>query len=582
MKGTLQTPIVILTACVFLAIGCKGPQDQVSPQKVIDNEVEKVVLDVSGKMGMTASELMKDKITASGYDSAAYEIEYRDIKPDDAKRIVSATFILKKKSLQSKVRTVTIAGFKIKDTINPPPPPVPETENITIEEAELLSAIGLTKGDQTASAAAKKVAAEQGHTVGALTLTKAQAISYDDEAGTFTVKIKGNKNGKTFEQEITVSGFTHPYASALTAVKNCTFNLDAAIEDNLSIDKYIEKINQEIQKHLTFEVLLENQRVISLGDTDTYRFTVQASNDTGELKVSNINYTLKYRKCSAGGTETAEEKPYNTMQNIVRKQKKPYFMENDVFTYILKKTDDSFIKASNNEFASSFSAFAKAHGSTPNNLLDMIKIQKYIALYDTKDADEHLPVKIAAGLYNAKNGTINANDVEGTLTLQYCITTEEKLADHINNSSESTITAISKPVTKSGFRKTNAETLKALFEFKVEKQGGGTAANAQTAWCAYQFPTSSNNWPLLSEDYKAKQLPSFNGKPFRITINAGDTPKDFFAVENVTHLSKGSGDVKILLKGAVLNKTAGTTDLTVTFMLSDNKTVDVTYPHAIH
>lgn len=436
MKGTLQTPIVILTACVFLAIGCKGPQDQVSPQKVIDNEVEKVVLDVSGKMGMTASELTKDKITASGYDSAAYEIEYRDIKPDDAKRIVSVTFILKKNSLQSKVRTVTIAGFKIKDTINPPPPPVPETENITIEEAELLSAIGLTKGDQTASAAAKKVAAEQGHTVGALTLTKAQAISYDDEAGTFTVKIKGNKNGKTFEQEITVSDFTHPYASALTAVKNCTFNLDAAIEDNLSIDKYIEKINQEIQKHLTFEVLLENQRVISLGDTDTYRFTVQASNDTGELKVSNINYTLKYRKCSAGDTETVEEKPYNTMQNIVRKQKKPYFMENDVFTYILKKTDDSFIKASNNEFASSFSAFAKAHGSTPNNLLDMIKIQKYIALYDTKDADEHLAVKIAAGLYNAKNGTINANDVEGTLTLQYCITTEEKLADHINNSSE--------------------------------------------------------------------------------------------------------------------------------------------------
>ena len=158
MKGTLQTPIVILTACVFLAIGCKGPQDQVSPQKVIDNEVEKVVLDVSGKMGMTASELTKDKITASGYDSAAYEIEYRDIKSDDTKRTVSATFILKKKSLQSKVRTVTIAGFKIKDTINPPLPPVPETENITIEEEELLSAIGLTKGDQTASAAAKKIA----------------------------------------------------------------------------------------------------------------------------------------------------------------------------------------------------------------------------------------------------------------------------------------------------------------------------------------------------------------------------------------------------------------------------------------
>ena len=490
MKGTLRTLFFIPVACIFLAIGCHGPQNQVSPQKVI--------------------------------------------------------------------------------------------ENITIEEEELLSAIGLTKGDQTASAAAKKIAAKQGHTVGALTLTKAQAISYDDEAGIFTVKIKGNKNGKTFEQEITVNGFTHPYASALTAVKTCTFNLDAAIADNLSIDKYIEKINQEIQKHLTFEVLLENQRVISLGNTDTYRFTVQARKDNDQLKVSDIKYILKYKKCLAGGNETVEEKPYETMQSVVLQQKKPYFTEENVFQYVLSKTDETFIKVSSNEFASIFYALAHEHGSTPDDLLDMTIIQKYIDCYATKDADEHLAVKIAAGLYNAKNGTISADDSEGTLTLQYCITTEEKLADHINNSSESTITAISKSITKSGFRKANAETLKALFEFKSEKQGGDTAVDALAAWRTYQFPTPSKNWRLLSEDYQAKQLPSFNNKKFRITINAGDTPQDFFAVDNATHLSKGSGDVKILLKGVVLNKTAGTTDLTVTFMLSDNKTVDVTYPHAIH
>lgn len=212
----------------------------------------------------------------------------------------------------------------------------------------------------------------------------------------------------------------------------------------------------------------------------------------------------------------------------------------------------------------------------------MTKIQKYIDLYDTKGADEHLAVKIAAGLYNAKNGTINANDVEGTLTLQYCITRDDKLADHINNSSEGSITAISKPVTKSGFRQANAETLKDLFEFKVEKQGGGTAADAQAAWHTYRFPTSSNNWPLLSEDYQAKPLPSFNDKKFRITINAVETPQDFFAVENATHLSKGSGDAKILLKGVVLNKPADTIDLKATFVLSNNETVNVTYPHAIH
>lgn len=493
MKRTLRTLFFIPVACIFLAIGCHGPQNPVSPQKVI--------------------------------------------------------------------------------------------ENITIEEAELLSAIGLTKGEQTASAAAKKIAAEQGHTVGALTLTKAQALSYDDEAGTFTVKIKGNKNGKTFEQEITVNGFTHPYASALTAVKNCTFNLDAAIEDNLSIDKYIEKINQEIQKHLTFEVLLENQRVISLGNTDTYRFTVQARKDNDQLKVSDIKYILKYKKCLAGGTETVEEKPYETMQSVVLQQKKPYFTEENVFQYVLSKTDESFIKVSSNEFASIFYALAHEHGSTPDDLLDMTIIQKYIDCYATKNADEHLAVKIAAGLYNAKNGTISADDSEGTLTLQYCITTKEKLADHINNSSESTITAISKSITKSGFRKANAETLKALFEFKSEKQGGGIAVDALAAWRTYQFPTPSKNWRLLSEDYTnyhKQGFPSFNNKKFRITINATDTPQDFFAVDNATHLSKGSGDVKILLKGVVLNKTAGTTNLKATFVLSNNETVDVIYPHAIH
>ena len=320
-----------------------------------------------------------------------------------------------------------------------------------------------------------------------------------------------------------------------------------------------------------------------MGETDAYRFTAKAAKNNGQLQVMDIEYVLKYRKRPVGGSETVEEKPYSIMGNVVRQQKKPYFTEDDVFTYVLRKAkaDKNFVKASPNAFASRFSASGKFLGNR-GDLFDMTKIQKYIDLYSTKDENEHLAAKITAGLYNAKNGTINANDSEGTLILQYCVTTEEAFAEHLANVSERSITAISEPVTKSGFRKADADTLKALFEFKSEKQIGYSAKEAQAEWKKYQFPSSSYNWPLLLKGSQAKSFPSLNNKKFRITINAVDTPQNFFAVETATHLSKGSDGAQILLEGVVLQKTADTTDLTVTFLLSDGKTIDVLYPHTIH
>lgn len=586
MKRTLRSLLPMLLTCLFLAIGCDGPQDMASPQKLIDSEVEKVMLVVSDKPRLTASELTKDKITALGYASATYEIEYRDIKPDDEKGTVSVTFILKKASLKSKERTITIDDFKVsskpQNPGKPQNPPSSGTETIMIDETELLSAFGFIKGEQTASAAAKKIAAEHAHIVGALTLTEAQAISYDDKAGTFAVKIKGSKDGKSFEQKMTVTDFTYPYASPLNAVKTCEFNLDAAIEDNLSIDRYIEKINPEIQKHLTFKVLLENSQEISLGETEAYRFKAQASKDGTKLKVSNIQYTLKYRKLTAGGNEEKTEEPYTTMQSTVIQQKKPYFTEDDVFKYVLSKTDESFIKASSGTFASSFSARAKYFGNT-DNLLDTDNIKKYTDLYAAKDEGEHLAVDIFAGLYNAKHGTISANDAEGTLELQYCITTREKFEAHITNTAlGSQIKAVSKPVTKSGFKKADAAALKALFEFKIEKKPQEEGAAAQTAWKDYRFPTSDATWPLLANGTPRSFPSTLNGKPFRITINADDNPQVFFAEAAGTHLSKGTDGLQILLNSVILTKAAGVTDLTVTFVLSNNENVDVVYLPAIH
>lgn len=236
---------------------------------------------------------------------------------------------------------------------------------------------------------------------------------------------------------------------------------------------------------------MANARIISLGETDAYQFRVQARNDNNQLKVSDIKYVLKYKKCLAGGNETVEEKPYEIMQSVVWQQKKPYFTEENVFQYVLSKTeaDESFVKASNGTFASHFSASGQLLGNI-GDLFDMTKIQNYIDLYSAKGEGEHLAAKMTAGLYNAKNGAINANDVEGTLTLQYCITTEDAFAEHLANGSERSITAISKRVTKSGFRKTTAETLQALFECKSEKQIGYSAEEAHAEWEKYQFPTT--------------------------------------------------------------------------------------------
>ena len=67
----------------------------------------------------------------------------------------------------------------------------------------------------------------------------------------------------------------------------------------------------------------------------------------------------------------------------------------------------------------------------------------------------------------------------------------------------------------------------------------------------------------------------------RMTINDTETPADFFACNNPGHLSKSTNGTKILLEGVVLEKRAGEENLHVTFILSNNQPVTVTYAHFI-
>ena len=122
----------------------------------------------------------------------------------------------------------------------PAPSPTEETGEFKLED--LVSAFSLTKGDITASDAAKKIKTET-PTVTGLTFTEKKIISYDDKSGTFTVEVKGNKGGKSFSNKITAQGFTHPYNSIPSSkISGDKIKLDAAMENNLKLDDFINKL----------------------------------------------------------------------------------------------------------------------------------------------------------------------------------------------------------------------------------------------------------------------------------------------------------------------------------------------------
>ena len=330
-------------------------------------------------------------------------------------------------------------------------PAVPSNPNELVE-SDVLTAFGLQRGSITASAAAKKIATDT--PAGGITFTQKTAVSYDDQAGTFTVKVKGTKSGRPFEKELTFSGFSNPYAanpqSMDTTGGKGELKLDEGIEHNHSIENYTGKaknlnIANFFQAPLTFSLV--NGTSITLGDFPGYKLTaalVQEGNDKVKIVPE---YTVKNHKKIAGGTPTVtEETKYSVFPSakFADNLTKPYFTEKDVFAYVLSKTNDSVIKVYPNEFASSFYAFAKIAETAPGNLFDTSAIDPYTALYQTKDADEYMQLDITCGIHDPKNGGIDADDYKGELTVRFCIATHEQLAN------KELITAV-KLITRSGY-----------------------------------------------------------------------------------------------------------------------------------
>ena len=318
-----------------------------------------------------------------------------------------------------------------------------------LTESDVLTAFGLRRGNITASAAAKKIATDT--PASGITFTERNFIAYDDQTGMFTVKIKGLKNGKTFDKTLTLAGFTHPLDGKLIqSLGAYELNLDDAIEHNYSLEKYIDEVNKDpsgkkLVKKLSF-MLSDSVTTIKLGEHDGYTLTAKAKKSDTKILVQ-PSVKIVFRKLTESGMEKLVEDTSLSFWHLREQLEKDYFEAKDVFKYILDKTANIAIKADSNEFASSFYAFAKKSGSMPDNLFTeefKAAVKKYTDLYRTKDANEHLALDISYGAVQPKNGGIDADDYNGTLMAAICIATKEQLAG------QSGITAF-KTVTKSGF-----------------------------------------------------------------------------------------------------------------------------------
>ena len=447
-------------------------------------------------------------------------------------------------------------------------PSTPPQNLITLTESDVLTAFSLSKGHITASAAAKKIT--NGTPASGITFTERKMIAYDDQAGTFTVEVKGTKDGKNFSQKISVTGFTHPLAGkTIQSIADCELNLDDAIEHNYSLAKYIEEVKKDpsgkkLVKKLSF-MLSDSVTTIELGEHDSYTLVAEAQAVGTKVWVQP---SVVFRKLTEGGTETLVKNTEFSFTHLNSSLKKDYFEAKDVFKYILDKTADIAIKADSKEFASSFYSFVKESGQAPTNLFTeefKAAVKKYTDLYQTQDTSEHLEIdKITYSIAQPKNGGIDADDYTGTVKIDLCIATEQQIAD------QSGITVI-KPIEKSGFAKiTNADELNKQVVFFVISDLHPSASDVQ-AWKNKIFtnhrllnvnPTNGT----VSPNPVVNPLPDGSGKPFRLCVNGRE---DLASQLGCRHFgaSLTRNGKSIFIENIVLDKKQNETNLKITVQL---------------
>lgn len=534
-------------------------------QELINKEVDKVILTVTDKETITADELPahKDKINASGYDTAAYTINYTVIKHDVAKREVEITFRLEKADLHSKTRTEKITGFKEK-TVPP--------ETIDIPEKTLLALFDLTETKITASAAAKKIAAAQTTTVGDYTFEEAKAVAYDDKAGTFTVKVKGKKAGKVFDKTFTISGFTHPYAgTSLGSVIGSEYLIfDKAIEENMALDTFIADANAaKGVGYTSFSYTLNKGggKNAEFGIHSGYSLTARLSKVSGNKVKILADYEIMYKKLTHGESEVPQ---FGESYTKTVTENASYFTQDHVLKHVLDKTNENFVRVDANKFASYYYAMSKFGGTGFLNF-DMNQIKKYVDLYRTKDEGEHLQIDIATGINNPKGGGIKANDFTGELTVDYCIATPEQLQNQsgIQNS---------KKVTRRGLKTIQSgEDIKKHFIFTVilsplteDSKNKWKDKTLQNVRLFYVDESSVNPSGVLTNPLPE---PASAQNPYYLTLCDPGNP---LLGSGSYGLSKDTNNRQIYIENIMLNKDSNSNKLKVSMQLCGGKIIEMT------
>ncbi len=439
-------------------------------------------------------------------------------------------------------------------------PTAPSNPNELVK-ADVLTAFGLQRGSITASAAAKKIVT--GAPAGGITFTQRKIIAYDDQAGTFTVTVKGTKNGKSFSQRISVNGFTHPLKDKMIqSFDTCELNLDEGIEHNYSLQKYITEVNKDpsgakLVKKLSFT--LTDGTTMEFGEHDRYTLTAIAQAVGTQVWVQP---SIVFRKLTEGGTEELTNNTAFGFTHLNSSLTKDYFTEKDVFKYILDRTADIAIKVDSTKFASSFYAAAKSGNSTENLFTDAFKtkIQDYHSRYHS-NPEGYLELDISYGAVQPKNGGIDADDYTGKLTVKFCIATHDQLTN------QGEITAV-KTITRLGYAKiTNAAELKNQLFFDVSSKPNPSNEAIKT-WKRKFFDCSS--LLRIGDDGAAilasNPLPDGFDKPFCLCINGEATLSNYLGCATYG-ASKTRNNKIIFIESIQLQKISGETNLQVKVQL---------------
>ena len=455
-------------------------------------------------------------------------------------------------------------------------------EIVELKLEDLLSAFSLTKGEITASDAAKKIANGTSAAAG-LTFTEKKIIFYDDKTGTFTVEVKGKKDGKSFSNKITAEGFTHPYKSAPTA-KNAgdKLKLAAALENNLKPADFINllKTAANVSDYLDLGFTLANGKTIDLKNSaNPYKLTASFVPNGGKIELT-PKYELIYKKLTESGTEETENVLQTAATSAFHKIEYDYFTENDVFEYVAQQVKEDILKVPADTFASSIYAGAKYANTSPSDIFnvgDGSKFKKYQETYK-KDGGYIQIVKgdgtsdLSYALYNPKNGGIQADDYSGTIKADFYVQRTNFIAE--TNAGTYSGTYVIKPVhvEKTGFMTISEEFLRKNFSFNLVKYGDKT--EAQKKWLKRQF----NNQEILgggnTEAFEPKNLSLIDYEhhhtdDYCLVINVTETNlANYLAVKSKWYVSiansKGT-EYQLLITSIRMEKIVNKKDLALTF-----------------